>query len=40
MTTTKKLALGTINLALLAAVAWYAWLAFEEYLTNPWTRDG
>ena len=40
MTTTKKLALGTINLALLAAVAWYAWLAFEEYLSNPWTRDG
>ncbi len=40
MTTTKKIALGTINLALLAAVAWYAWLAFEEYLTNPWTRDG
>ena len=40
MTVTKKIVLGTINLALLAAVAWYAWLAFEEYLTNPWTRDG
>jgi multidrug resistance efflux pump len=40
VTTTKKIALGTINLALLAAVAWYGWLAFEEYLTNPWTRDG
>jgi multidrug resistance efflux pump len=40
VTVTKKIVLGTINLALLAAVAWYAWLAFEEYLTNPWTRDG
>ena len=36
----KKLSLGTINLALLAAVAWFAYQAFEEYINNPWTRDG
>lgn len=35
----KKLSLGTINLALLAAVAWYAYQAFGEYINNPWTRD-
>lgn len=36
----KKLSLGTINLVLIAAVAWYAYQAFEDYIHNPWTRDG
>ena len=36
----KKLSLGAINLALIAAVAWYAYQAFEEYIHNPWTRNG
>lgn len=36
----KKFLLGTINLAIVAAVAWYAYHAFEEYINNPWTRDG
>ena len=36
----KKLTLSTINLALIAAVAFYAYQFFEEYITNPWTRDG
>lgn len=36
----KKLTLGTINLALLAAIAWWAWQTFDEYINNPWTRDG
>jgi len=36
----KKLSLGAINLALVAIVAWYAYQAFEEYISNPWTRDG
>ncbi len=36
----KKLSLGTLNLALIAAVAWYAYQTFEEYIRNPWTRDG
>ena len=36
----KKLSLGTINLALVAIVAWYAYQAFEDYISNPWTRDG
>jgi multidrug resistance efflux pump len=36
----KKLSLGIINLALIAAVAWYAYQAFDEYINNPWTRDG
>jgi multidrug resistance efflux pump len=21
-------------------VAWYAYQSFEDYITNPWTRDG
>lgn len=37
---TKKIALGILNLALLAAVGWYGYQTFEEYLNNPWTRDG
>ena len=36
----KKLSLGIINLAVIAAVAWYAYQAFDEYINNPWTRDG
>jgi RND family efflux transporter MFP subunit len=36
----KKLVLGIINLALIGAVAWYAYQAFDEYINNPWTRDG
>ena len=36
----KKLTLGIINIALIAVVAWYAYQAFEDYITNPWTRDG
>jgi len=36
----KKLGLGALNLALIAAVAWYAYQTFEEYINNPWTRDG
>ena len=36
----KKLALGIINLVLIGAVAWYAYQAFDEYINNPWTRDG
>ncbi len=40
MNTIKKLGLGAINLVIIAAVAWYAYQAFEEYIDNPWTRDG
>lgn len=36
----KKLILGMANLALVAVVAWYAYQAFEDYINNPWTRDG
>ena len=36
----KKLSLGTINIAVIAAVAWYAYHTFEDYIKNPWTRDG
>lgn len=36
----KKLILGMVNLALVAVVAWYAYQAFEDYINNPWTRDG
>lgn len=40
MNTIKKLGLGAINLFIIAAVAWYAYQAFAEYIDNPWTRDG
>lgn len=40
MNTIKKLSLTAINLALLAAVAWFAYGAIEQYIANPWTRDG
>ncbi|CAA0111891.1 p-hydroxybenzoic acid efflux pump subunit AaeA [Halioglobus japonicus] len=36
----KKIALWTINLILIALVAWYAYHTFDEYMRNPWTRDG
>ncbi len=36
----KKLGLGTLNLALIALVAWYAYQANQEYFNNPWTRNG
>lgn len=36
----KKIALTVFNLALIGAVAYYAYYAFEEYIHNPWTRDG
>jgi len=36
----KKLILGMVNLALVAVVAWYAYQAVEDYINNPWTRDG
>ena len=36
----KKLVFGSVNLALIALVAWYAYQAFDDYLNNPWTRDG
>ena len=40
MPSLKKLGLGLINLALIGIVAWYGYAAFEEYMTNPWTRNG
>ena len=36
----KKLGLGIVNIVLIAAVLWYAYQTFEEYINNPWTRDG
>jgi RND family efflux transporter MFP subunit len=36
----KKSILGLINLALIVLVAWYAYQFFQEYFSNPWTRDG
>jgi RND family efflux transporter MFP subunit len=36
----KKLVLTLLNLTLIGAVAYYAWYAFEDYIKNPWTRDG
>ena len=36
----KKLGLGVVNLAIIAAVAWWAYTNFGEYMSNPWTRDG
>jgi RND family efflux transporter MFP subunit len=40
MQSIKKIILGTINLALIILVAWYAYQVLEDYLSNPWTRDG
>jgi RND family efflux transporter MFP subunit len=36
----KKLTLCVINLAVIALIAFYAYQFFEEYITNPWTRNG
>tara|TARA_R110001592_G_scaffold337300_1_gene623751 strand:- start:374141 stop:375031 length:891 start_codon:yes stop_codon:yes gene_type:complete len=36
----KKLILRTLNLSLVAILAWYVYQTFEAYLNNPWTRDG
>ena len=36
----KKFTLGIVNITVIAAVAYYAYQALEEYITNPWTRDG
>lgn len=36
----KKLGLGMVNIVLIAAVLWYAYQTFEEYISNPWTRNG
>ncbi|MEH6590986.1 MAG: HlyD family secretion protein [Halioglobus sp.] len=36
----KKLGLTAINLAVIAVVVLYGWRAIEEYIANPWTRDG
>ncbi len=36
----KKLTLGVLNIAVIAIVAYYAYQSFEDYITNPWTRDG
>ena len=36
----KKLSLGTVNIIVIAIVAWFAYQAFNEYIHNPWTRDG
>ena len=36
----KKLILGSINLALVALLAWYGYQKYEAYINNPWTRDG
>jgi RND family efflux transporter MFP subunit len=36
----KKISLTAINLTLIAGVAYYAYGAFEEYIRNPWTRNG
>jgi len=36
----KKLALSIINLTLIGVVAYYAYQTYEEYISNPWTRDG
>ena len=36
----KKLTLGVINIAVIALIAFYAYQFFEEYITNPWTRNG
>ena len=40
MKSLKKIGLTVFNLALIAAVAYYAFQAYEEYIQNPWTRDG
>ena len=36
----KKLGLSAINVAVIAAIAWWAWHTYADYMRNPWTRDG
>ncbi|MFT4520773.1 MAG: multidrug resistance efflux pump [Halioglobus sp.] len=36
----KKMGLGIVNLAVIGAVLWWAYASFEDYIANPWTRDG
>ena len=36
----KKIVLTLVNIALIGAVAYYAYHAFEDYIQNPWTRNG
>ena len=36
----KKLSLSVVNLAIIGAVAWWAWHTYADYVRNPWTRDG
>tara|TARA_R110002110_G_scaffold406421_1_gene626484 strand:+ start:321838 stop:322710 length:873 start_codon:yes stop_codon:yes gene_type:complete len=36
----KKLSLTGLNLLVIAVVAWYAWQWAQDYINNPWTRDG
>jgi len=38
--TLKKLSLTALNLVIIGAIALWAWQALEEYIHNPWTRDG
>lgn len=40
MSGAKKAVLAVINLAVLAVVAFMLYQKFEDYITNPWTRDG
>lgn len=36
----KKLGLTILNLVVIGVIAWYAYQSFEQYLNNPWTRNG
>ncbi|MEM9254605.1 MAG: HlyD family secretion protein [Pseudomonadota bacterium] len=40
MQTVKKLSLSVVNLAIIAVVVWLAYHFYQDYLRNPWTRDG
>ena len=40
MSNTKKRLLGLLNLLLIGAVGAAAWWWFEDYIAQPWTRDG
>ena len=36
----KKIGLAGFNLTLIAVVGYFAFQAYEDYIRNPWTRDG
>lgn len=36
----KKIGLTALNITLIGVVGFYGWHAIEEYIHNPWTRDG